>query len=88
MENNSEVIMHDMINTVVDDGEGDYTQGDPWQHAYDIGAEPLFPTTGMSMEKDLTAATLAASLALCFLDGKRISQRTTSYTLAEDRVLC
>jgi hypothetical protein len=40
-----EAIMHDMINTCREDGEGDYTQADPKQDAYDIGIEPLFPTS-------------------------------------------
>jgi hypothetical protein len=89
MENNGEAIMHDMINTGGEDGEGDYTQAEPEpnQHAYDIGAKPLFPNSGISME-GLTAAALARSLASSFADAKRISQRTTSYIPAEDRVLC
>jgi hypothetical protein len=90
MENNGKAIMHDMINTCRDDGEGDYTQAEPEpnQHAYEIGVEPLFPNIGISMEEGLTAAALAESLASSFADAKRINQRTASYTLAEDRVLC
>jgi hypothetical protein len=76
MENNGDVIMHDMINTGRDDDEGDYSLADLGQHAYDIGIDPLFPNTGMSTEEGLTAAALSASLALSLADGKRISQRT------------
>jgi hypothetical protein len=36
----------------------------------------------------MTAAALAASISSCFPEGKRISQRTASYTPAEDKVLC
>jgi hypothetical protein len=36
----------------------------------------------------MMAAALAATLARCFPKVKRISQRTVSYTLAEDKVLC
>jgi hypothetical protein len=72
MGNDGEVIMQDMIND-----EGDYTQAEadpePGQHDYDIGEEPLFPTT---------------TLPFCFLEGKRISQRMASYMSAEDNVLC
>jgi hypothetical protein len=90
MENNGEAIMHDMINTSREDGEGDYTQVEPEpnQHAYDIGAEPLFPNSGISMEEGLTAAALAGSLSSSFADAKRTSQRTASYTPTKDRVLC
>jgi hypothetical protein len=35
----------------------------------------------------MTAAALAATLAGCFPEGKRISQRTASYTPTEDKVL-
>jgi hypothetical protein len=41
----------------------------------------------MSIEEGMTAAALATSLFLCFLEVKRISQRTLSYTSAEDKVL-
>jgi hypothetical protein len=78
MENNGKAIMHDMINTDRGDGEGDYTQSDPGQHAYDIGVEPLFPNTDMSTEEGLTATTLVAPLAWSLADEKRISQRTVS----------
>jgi hypothetical protein len=78
MENNGKAIMHDMINTDRGDGEGDFTQSDPGQHTYNIGVEPLFPNTDMSMEEGLTAMTLAASLASSLADDKRISQRTAS----------
>jgi hypothetical protein len=85
-------IMHDMINMGQGDDEGDYTQANadpkPGQHGYDIGVEPLFPTTGMSTEEGMTATALAATLSLCFPKGKKISQRTASYTQAEDKVLC
>jgi hypothetical protein len=89
MENNGEAIIHDMINTSGEDGEGDYTQAEPEpnQHAYDIGAEPLFLNISMSTDEGLTAVALAASLASSLVDGKRISQRTMSYTPTEDRVL-
>jgi hypothetical protein len=36
----------------------------------------------------MTAATLAATLSTCFPEGKNISQRTASYTTAEDKVFC
>jgi hypothetical protein len=82
MDNDGEAIMHDRINTGREDDEGDYTQAEadpePGQHGYDIGIEPLFPTTGMSTEEGMTAAALAASLVSCFADGKRINQRTAS----------
>jgi hypothetical protein len=85
-------IMHDMINMGRGDDEGNYTQADadpkPGQHGYDIGAEPLFPTAGMSTEEGMTAAALAATLSLCFPEDKRINQRTGSYTPAKDKVLC
>jgi hypothetical protein len=42
----------------------------------------------MSKEEGMTAATLATTLASCFPEDKRISQRTASYTLAEDKVVC
>jgi hypothetical protein len=61
---------------------------EPGKHGYDIGAEPLFPTTGMSTEEGMTAAILAATLSSCFLEGKRINKRTTSYMPTEDKVLC
>jgi 2-hydroxychromene-2-carboxylate isomerase len=48
-----------MINMGREDDKGDYTQAEadpePRQHGYDIGAEPLFPTVGMSMEEGMTA---------------------------------
>jgi hypothetical protein len=92
MENDGEAIMHDMINTGRENDKGDYIQAeaDPkhGQHVYDIGAKPLFPTIGMSMEEGMTIATLPATLSSCFPKGKRISQRMASYTLAEDKVLC
>jgi hypothetical protein len=88
MKHNGDAITHDMINTGRDDGEGDYTQADPGKHDYDIGDEPLFPNTSMSTEKGPTTEALAASLASSFVDAKRINQRTTSYTPAEDVVLC
>jgi hypothetical protein len=47
MENNGEAIMHDKMGG--EDGEGDYTQAEPEQDAYDIGAQPLFPNNGISM---------------------------------------
>jgi hypothetical protein len=90
MENNGEAIIHDMINMGEEDGESYYTQAEPEpdQHAYDFGAEPLFPNIRMSTDEGLTTTALAASLASSMANGKRISQRTTSYTPAEDRVLC
>jgi hypothetical protein len=88
MENNGEAIMHDMINMGGEDGKGKYTQAKPEQDAYDIGDEPLFPNSGISTEEGLTAVELATSLASFFVNAKRISQRTTSYTPAEDMVLC
>jgi hypothetical protein len=42
----------------------------------------------MPTEDGMMAATLATTLVGCFPKGKRISQRTASYTLAEDKVLC
>jgi hypothetical protein len=36
----------------------------------------------------MTTTTLATTLSSCFPEGKRISQRTASYTPAEDKVLC
>jgi hypothetical protein len=48
----------------------------------------LFPNSGISTEKGLTIVALAASLASSIDDAKRISQRTVSYTPAEDKVLC
>jgi hypothetical protein len=91
MENDGEAIMHDMINMCQEDYEGDYTQAEadpePRQHNYDIGVEPMFPTAGVSTKEGTTMA-LAASLASCIADGKRISQRMVSYMMAEDRLLC
>jgi hypothetical protein len=87
-----EAIMNDMINTGRGDDEGDYTQAkpdtQPGQHGYDIGVEPLFPTNGMPTEAGMSAAALAATLGGCFPEGKRINQRTASYTPAEDKVHC
>jgi hypothetical protein len=40
------------------------------------------------MHEGMTAAALAATLVGCFPKVKRISQRTTSYTPTEDKVLC
>jgi hypothetical protein len=78
-----EAIMNDMINN-------DYTQAEPDTQAegYDIDAEQLFPPNGMPTQEGMTAAALAATLVGCFLEVKRISQRTASYTTAEDKVLC
>jgi hypothetical protein len=42
----------------------------------------------MPTEDGMTAAALATTLAMCFPKSKRISQRTASYTSAEDKVLC
>jgi hypothetical protein len=42
----------------------------------------------MPMQEGMTAGTLDATLAGYFSKVKRISQRTASYTLAEDKVLC
>jgi hypothetical protein len=42
----------------------------------------------MPTQEGMTAAALAATLAGCFPKVKRISQRTASYTPAEDKVLC
>jgi hypothetical protein len=39
------------------------------------------------MQEGMTAAALAVTLAGRFLEAKRISQRTASYTPAEDKVL-
>jgi hypothetical protein len=86
MGNNGEAIMHDMIND-----EGNYTQAEadpePGQNGYDIEAEPLFPTAGMSTEEGMMVAALAATLSSCFPKGQKISQRMASYTPAEDKVL-
>jgi hypothetical protein len=41
----------------------------------------------MSTEEGMTAAALATSLSSFFPEVKRISQRTLSYTSAEDKVL-
>jgi hypothetical protein len=54
MENNGEVIMHDMINTGGEDGDGGYTQAETQQDAYDIGNETLFPNGILSMEEGVT----------------------------------
>jgi hypothetical protein len=87
-----EAFMNDMINTGRGDVDGDYTQAEPnthfGQHGYDIGAEPLFPIDGMPTNDGMMAATLATTLAGCFPEAKRISQRMGSYTAAEDKVLC
>jgi hypothetical protein len=88
MENNGEVIMHDMINTGGEDGDGGYTQAETQQDAYDIGNEPLFPKGVLSVEEGITIGALATSLASSIADSKRISQRTMSYTMAEDKTLC
>jgi hypothetical protein len=88
MENNGEAIMHDMINTGEEDGDGDYTQAETQQDAYDSAVETLFPNGGLSMEEEITAAALAASLASSIADAKRTSQRMASYTPAEDGLLC
>jgi hypothetical protein len=89
-EKNGEAVMHGMINTGREDGEGDNTQAEPKpdQQAYDICIEPLFPNNSISTEEGLMAGTLAASLASTFADAMRISQRTMSYTPAEEKVLC
>jgi hypothetical protein len=80
-----EAIMNDMIND-----EDDYTQAEPdtQDEGYDIDVEQLFPPNGMPTQERMTAAALAATLARCFSEVKRISQRTTSYTPAEDKALC
>jgi hypothetical protein len=39
-------------------------------------------------EDGMTAVALAMTLSGCFPEGKRISQRTVSYTPVEDRVFC
>jgi hypothetical protein len=92
MENNGEAILHDVINTGRENDEGDYTQAEAnpetGQHVYDIGTEPLFPTTSTSTEEGMTVVALAESLASCIAADKRINQRTESYMPAEDRVLC
>jgi hypothetical protein len=89
---NGEAFMNDMINMGHLDDEGDYTQAEPdpepRQHGYDIGAKQLFPTVGMSTEEGMTATALATTLASCFPEGKRISQRTASYMSAEHKILC
>jgi hypothetical protein len=59
-----------------------------FSHAYDTHDEPLFPTNGMPMEDGITAAALATTNAWCFPEAKRISQRTASYTPAEDKAFC
>jgi hypothetical protein len=76
---NGEAIMNDMIND-----DNDYTQAE----GYDIDAEQLFSPNGMPTQERMMAAVLAATLAGCFPEVKRISQRTTSYMPAEDKVLC
>jgi hypothetical protein len=86
-----EAIMNDMIND-----QDDYTQDEPETQAepdtqaegYDIDAEQLFPPNGMPTREGMTAVALAATLAKCIPKVKRISQRTASYTPAEDKVLC
>jgi hypothetical protein len=42
----------------------------------------------MSTKKGMMAVALVAILSSCFLKGKRISQRTSSYKTTEDKVLC
>jgi hypothetical protein len=80
-----DAIMNDMIND-----EDDYTQAEPDTQAegYDIDAEQLFPPNGMPTQERMRAVALAATLAGCFPKVKRISQRTASYTPAENKVLC
>jgi hypothetical protein len=76
MENNCEAIMHEMINTGGEDGDGDYTEAEIQQDTYDIAVDPLFPNGGLSMEKGITATALATSLASSIADAKRTSKRT------------
>jgi hypothetical protein len=83
MGNNGEAIMHEMIKTGREDGEGDYTQAELEEDPYDIGVVPLFPNNDISMMEALMAAALATSLASSFANAKGISQRTTRYTPAE-----
>jgi hypothetical protein len=80
-----EAIMNDMIND-----QDDYTQAKPDTQAkgYDIDTEQLFPPNSMPTQEGMTATSLAATLVGCFREVKRISQRTVSYTSAEDKVLC
>jgi hypothetical protein len=80
-----EAIMNVMIND-----EDDYMQAKPDTQAegYDINAEQLFPSNGMPTQEGMTAVALATTLAGCFPEAKRISQRTASYTPVADKVLC
>jgi hypothetical protein len=77
------------MNNMIND-DNDYTQAEPDTHAegYDIDAEQLFPPNGMPTQERMTTAVLAATLAGCFPEVKRISQKTASYMPAEDKVLC
>jgi hypothetical protein len=74
-----EAIMNDMI---ID--PDDYTQAEPdtQVEGYDIDAEQLFPPNGT--QEGMTAAALAGTLVGCFPKVKRISQRTTNYTPADN----
>jgi hypothetical protein len=48
----------------------------------------LFPNDGLSIDEGITAATLTATLASSIVEAKRTSQRTTSYTRQEDKIIC